>query len=586
MEQEHTIESALENRESDVEQIETQRDDIERRQAELDRALAALEKDEDLLQGLKKTEANLEADKETLEIKRSDAVQQLELLEAELDKLAETSDQSQAILDMLEASGEDVAEGDSILQNRRTWLEECRRRIAELAERLGERYDAMGKLSSSEQSLGEKRENFIKETLVPSFYPQRTEDGVFAVDDLDTNTDSNDTNKMPFEKLSEYINQHNYGKDDYPEYSQDPEWQRLHRETYPNLYNVDSSDQLDITGQNFNPQKDTLDAFRYADATCDRASPQWQEVANRHLDNLTQEMDKVNDKLPAAREKLKNKKQVLSDYVNKNRLTAEMIAYDPDYQKLSKEYSDAKSILDELNSKQRLYADQINDIISNINPDLRTSFRGMNGVDFNNSYNDFITERQGCANPSFGGDCGINETCSIVNQQTGSNLDELDGIKEYIARRLCVTGVSPDKNGGTNALGRSAFLISKGLTFDRVEGARDTGMDLSLDDIAQRFNAGESAGMMVKAEDLSQPELASRKFDFKKSISDNQGRFNANHATTIAGFSYKADGKVAGVWLNDTGKWAGSNRVYIDVAKFQKMQRQTKGFAIEFSRKK
>ena len=54
MEQEHTIESGLESRESDVEQIETQRDDIERRQAELDCALAALEKDEDLLQDLKK----------------------------------------------------------------------------------------------------------------------------------------------------------------------------------------------------------------------------------------------------------------------------------------------------------------------------------------------------------------------------------------------------------------------------------------------------------------------------------------------------------------------------------------------------
>ena len=103
MEQEHTIESGLESRESDVKQIETQRDDIERRQAELDCDLAALEKDEDLLQDLKKNEANLEVDKETLEIKRSDAVQQLELIEAELDKLSETSDQSQSVLNMLQS---------------------------------------------------------------------------------------------------------------------------------------------------------------------------------------------------------------------------------------------------------------------------------------------------------------------------------------------------------------------------------------------------------------------------------------------------------------------------------------------------
>ena len=402
----------------------------------------------------------------------------------------------------------------------------------------------------------------------------------------DAYADSNDNNKTPFEKLSEYMNQHNYGRGDYPEYSQDPEWQRLHREAYPDLYNDTTSDQLDIAGQNFDPQKDTLDAFKYADATCDRASPQWQEAANRHLDNLTQEMNEVNDKLPIAREDLENKQQALADYINKNELTAETSAYDPNYQRLSKECSDAQSTLNELSNRQCLCADQINDIAPNINPDLRTSFRGMNGADFNNSYNDFITERQGHTVPGFGGVCGIDETCSIVNQQTGSNLGELDGIKEYTARGLCATGGSYESNGGTNALGRSAFLDSKGLTFDRVEGARDTGTDLSLDDIAQRFNAGESAGMMVKAEDLSQPELASRKFDFKKSIAENQGRFNANHATTIAGFSYGADGKVAGVWLNDTGGWAGSNRVYVDSAKFQKMQSQTRGFAIEFSKKR
>ena len=228
MEQEHTIESGLENRESDVEQIEIQRDDIERRQAELDHALAMLEKDEDLLQGLKKNEANLEADKETLEIKRSDAVQQLELLKAELDKLAETSDQSQEVLEMLEATGEDVTEGNSILQNRRTWLEECCRRIAELAERLGERYDAMGKLSSSEQSLGEKQKNFIKEASTPPFYQQQQiEDSTFSVDDLDTKPDN------PVEAYKNYMAAHNYGKDDFEIYSKDLEWRRLVHAAYP-----------------------------------------------------------------------------------------------------------------------------------------------------------------------------------------------------------------------------------------------------------------------------------------------------------------------------------------------------------------
>ena len=431
--------------------------------------------------------------------------------------------------------------------------------------------------------------------------PTDTEEAQGAeAEDAATNTDSTEVDKLPsdtyadtaygertpVEKLSDYMNQHNYGQGDYPEYSQDPEWQQLHRDAYPDQYDDTEPDQSDVTGQNFNPQKDTSDAFRYADAICDRSSPQWQEAANRHLDNLSQEMGEINEQLPTAKEDLESKSRALSDYINENGLTPESAASDSRYQELSKGYSDAQSTLSALENKQRLCALQINDIAPSINPDMRTSFRGMNGADFNSSYNDFITEPQGRAVPGFGGVCGIDETCSIVNQQTGSDLGEADGIKEYTDRGLCATGGSYDSNGGTNAYGRSEFLDSKGLTFDRVEGAYDTGADLSLDDIAQRFNAGESAGMMVKAEDLSQPELASRKFDLSRSFADNKGRFNANHATTVAGFSYGADGKVAGVWLNDTGGWAGSNRVYVDAAKFHQMQGQTRGFAVEFSRKR
>lgn len=98
-----------------------------------------------------------------MEIKRSDAVQQLELIEAELDKLSETSDQSQSVLNMLQSMGEDVTEGNSILQNRRTWLEECRRRVAELAERLGERYDEMGKLHEQTRTPTEMSAESAKE---------------------------------------------------------------------------------------------------------------------------------------------------------------------------------------------------------------------------------------------------------------------------------------------------------------------------------------------------------------------------------------------------------------------------------------
>ena len=37
-----------------------------------------------------------------------------------------------------------------------------------------------------------------------------------------------------FNQLSDYMNAHNYGPDDFAEYSQDPNWRLLHKEAYPN----------------------------------------------------------------------------------------------------------------------------------------------------------------------------------------------------------------------------------------------------------------------------------------------------------------------------------------------------------------
>ena len=46
-------------------------------------------------------------------------------------------------------------------------------------------------------------------------------------------TSSADTQENSFRQLFEYMNEHNYGSDDFATYSQDPEWQQLHSNAYP-----------------------------------------------------------------------------------------------------------------------------------------------------------------------------------------------------------------------------------------------------------------------------------------------------------------------------------------------------------------
>lgn len=64
--------------------------------------------------------------------------------------------------------------------------------------------------------------------------------------------DTDNTQAAAFNKLSDYMNEHNYGKDDFPEYSQDPEWQKLHAEAFPD-YKI--PEQVDADTVNY--QKDT-----------------------------------------------------------------------------------------------------------------------------------------------------------------------------------------------------------------------------------------------------------------------------------------------------------------------------------------
>ena len=291
-------------------------------------------------------------------------------------------------------------------------------------------------------------------------------------------------------------------------------------------------------------------------------------------------MDSFSKQAMLAQNETGKKMDDMKAYAYAHKLTQETAQKDPYYQKLVQSYRQAKDAEDTLRARQTRIGLQIDDIKSSLDPERVTTFRGMSGADFKSSYKNFITDVQGHAVPGYTGDCGINETCSILNQQMGWKLTEADGIRDYEQKGLC------SSKGGTTAVQRATFLTEKGLSFRRVEGSYDTGVELSLDDIAANFNRGESAGLMLKSEDLSQAGLASRKFDFRKKFKDNLARYDANHATTVAGFSYNKQGKVTGVWINDTGNWAGSNRVFISAQKFYQMQRNTRGFSVEFSKKR
>ena len=98
---------------------------------------------------------------------------------------------------------------------------------------------------------------------VPSDETEDTASDISA-DERPTDTQNDmernaDTQEDAFLQLSDYMNEHNYGPDDFATYSQDPEWQQLHSNAYPDyVLPEDSSKGSDIANEApAHPNEDT-----------------------------------------------------------------------------------------------------------------------------------------------------------------------------------------------------------------------------------------------------------------------------------------------------------------------------------------
>lgn len=235
--------------------------------------------------------------------------------------------------------------------------------------------------------------------------------------------------------------------------------------------------------------------------------------------------------------------------------------------------------------------------------ELHTGFGGMSGTAFDEAYDPFFTLQQGQSVEGYQGTCGIIASCNMVNQQTGSRMTEADGVAEFVSADICKPG------GGTSTENRECFIRSKNLQFegiiqDWVEIDTKGMLCPDVEELKQRFCAGESIMIGLKAQDLMQEELSNREKDpirqLEISIKLAQDPDSvpleeivdafypeySNHMVTLAGFSSESDGTVTGFWLNDTGGWTQiTNRIFISTEKYNLMRENTIGFCVEFVKK-
>lgn len=98
--------------------------------------------------------------------------------------------------------------------------------------------------SENNEGISENPDVFEEAADIVSQVPDGTEEATDEAS-LDTSdADTSERDKTPYEAMRDYMYEHDYGQMDYPEYSQDPEWQALNEQYTASLEETPATDEL------------------------------------------------------------------------------------------------------------------------------------------------------------------------------------------------------------------------------------------------------------------------------------------------------------------------------------------------------
>ena len=307
-----------------------------------------------------------------------------------------------------------------------------------------------------------------------------------------------------------------------------------------------------------------------ASSACDMMLSQYLSGATEHSEALSRKVEMLRDER-AKLDKLVNNKRSELDGIER---AIGQFSQSHDAQSLT--VDEAMQLLD-LEARRGELEREMSSLRANLAPANETRFVGMGGAGFLSAYDSFITDRQGTARSDVLGCCGVGGAYSMVNRQTGSAYDWHEAINACLGAKpptmLYVRG-EPYRSGGTSYDDRRKIYESYGLNSEWTQTGRGAPNQITVEGIANSILSGRSVGLSVKGWDLQLMDISRNKSE--------PGDYSADHMVTVAGFSVDSSGSVIGLWLNDTGGFTVSNRIFVSREKFNMMQDCTDGFAAEY----
>ena len=340
---------------------------------------------------------------------------------------------------------------------------------------------------------------------------------------------SENTETSAMDSMTEYMYEHNYGRDDFETYSQDPEWQQLNNDLLQEMgrepIDYDETGETSIEDTDYN---DIPESEQSISDIMDNVEVDDMESLDDALDNdLAKPDSSVEEWMNDVSDPTLDEAFELDDVVENPTVVEELEIVDAPYD-IEHNVEFAESLLED-------------------RPELTEMFR--NGEFF----------EQGNNEHGFEGTCGETTQANKLNKLLGTNeITENDVLNIAIDKNLCEVDVlDPANSGGTST---EQFMQLYDEMNHRVGDKLNIELfdyddALGIDDMASRIENGSVLNIAVDSYEL---------WDQPRDITDTA--HYTDHWISVTGVDRSVDGGIIGFKIVDSG----GGESYLDIDKFER----------------
>ena len=350
---------------------------------------------------------------------------------------------------------------------------------------------------------------------------------------------SENTETSTMDSMTEYMYEHNYGRDDFETYSQDPEWQQLNNDLLQEMgrepIDYDETGETSIEDTDYN---DIPESEQSISDIMDNVEVDDMESLDDALDNdLAKPDSSVEEWMNDVSAPTLDEAFELDDVVENPMVVEELEIVDAPYD-IEHNVEFAESLLED-------------------RPELTEMFR--NGEFF----------EQGNNEHGFEGTCGETTQANTLNKLLGTNeITENDVLNIAIDKNLCEVDVLDTANSGGTSTEQFMQLYDE---MNHRVGDKlnielfDYDDALGIDDMASRIENGSVLNIAVDSYEL---------WDQPRDITDTA--HYTDHWISVTGVDRSVDGGIIGFKIVDSG----GGESYLDIDKFERCYYGAKDSAV------